>query len=102
MPKTVKVTFSPDHNGEKSPYSKGQIKEKIADIMNRNNFEGYTLIKGIGYWRGIAERSYTVEVKGIEDIRDIESMREVSSELKDAFDQESTLFSIAEEAIDFI
>lgn len=100
--KTVRVTFSPDHDGEKSPFSKGQIKDKIASAMNRQGIEAYTLIKGVGYWRGIAERSYTIEVKGVSDTRIPESMREVSEELKKEFDQESILFSVASEAIDFI
>lgn len=100
--KTIKITFSPDHNGVKSPFSKGQIKDKIADIMNRQGFEGYTLIKGIRYWRGVAERSYTVEVKSLKNFIEIERMRKVSKDLKEEFDQESVLFAITEEAIEFV
>ena len=100
--KTVRVTFSPDHAGEKSPFSKGMVRDKVAQAMSRNGVDAYTLIRGIGYWKGVAERSYTVEVKGIEDTREIEKMKSVSDELKKEFDQESVLFSIASEAIDFI
>lgn len=99
---TVKITFSPDHDGEKGPFSKGQIKQKVADAMHRQGIDAYTLIKGVGYWKGIAEQSYTVEVKGVTDALDIDSIKAVSEDLKTAFDQEAVLFSIASEAIEFL
>ena len=100
--KTAKITFSPDHNGEKSPYSKGMIRDKVAETMNRAGIDGYTLIKGLGYWKGIAERSYAIEVAGIEDTSDLEKVDSIAEDLKKEFDQEAVLTRVSTESIDFI
>ena len=100
--KTVKITFSPDHAGERSPYSKGMIRDKVAEVMNRRGIDGYTLLSGLRYWKGVAERSYTIEVAGIEDAHILEDLTSVAGDLKKEFDQEAVLMSIASETIDFI
>ena len=100
--KTVKITFSPDHAGERSPYSKGMIRDKVAEVMNRRGIDGYTLLSGLRYWKGVAERSYTIEVAGIEDAHILEDLTSVARDLKEAFDQESVLLRVSDENFNFI
>ena len=100
--KTARVTFSPDHDGQKSPFSKGMVRDKVAEVMIRRGIDGYTLLSGLGYWKGVAERSYTIEVAGIEDARILDSLSSAAEDLKEAFDQESVLLRVSDENFNFI
>ena len=73
--------------------NKVNSKDVIIHAMAAQGFEGYTMIKARGYWKGVAEKSVIVEVScSNEDVSSV-SLRVIAAArlIKEGLQQECVL-----------
>jgi hypothetical protein len=65
----------------------GQIKDTICQY-----YKGFTIIKTIGYWQGIAEKSLKIEI--LSEDKERQNIKEIVRIIKSINNQEAVLLTV--------
>ena len=67
---------------------------KDTERLVRKYFNGFTVFKGIGYWKGSQERNLTIEI--LTPYQELDKIRLLVNDIKKTNHQEAVLFTSEE------
>ena len=73
--------------------------KNVARIMKNNGFEGFTMYKVDGYWMGLPEVSFKIEI-AVD--KNPEAVYTVAEELRDLYNQDSVMITLPNNSVKFI
>ena len=76
--------------------------ECVQDVLNivSEAYEGFTVTKGLGYWRGVPEASLIITI--LTDTNEADKVRSLSECIRVANRQESVLFTVQAITCEFV
>lgn len=81
------IKFSTFVNNTGSEASREELLSFLNALASKEGIEGYTLVNSVGYWAGVNENSYTLELIGITKAKAVK----VANSLKEAFNQDAVI-----------
>lgn len=73
----------------------------LHKILANYGIDGFTMYEVIGYWKGVGERSYKIEIARPESESD-GIMYEICEKLRDKYDQDSVMLTYPNNTVEFI
>lgn len=73
--------------------------QEIADILNEYDIDGFTIYEVKGYWEGLAERSFKIEIA---TSLDYFIMSEVCNHIRDEYSQKAVMLTKPDNTVELI
>ncbi len=70
----------------------------VTKTLSRYDIEGFTMYEVLGYWQGIGERSYKIEIATDDAI----SIRMICQDLRDKYNQDAVMLTNPDNTVEFI
>ena len=71
----------------------------VAKVLGRHGIDGFTMYQVNGYWKGIPEVSFKIEI-AID--KDANRVYEIAAELKNIYNQEGVMLTLPNNTVKFI
>ena len=96
----TKITFSPDCAGHPitTALNRATLNTKLDQVLADCEVQGASLAKGVGYWEGSREQSYTLTLAEVSP----ELADRIAAELKTRFKQQAVMIEQVENTARFI
>lgn len=72
---------------------------RVAEIMQRHGFDGFTIYQVQGYWMNVPEVSFKIEI-AVD--KNPERVYTVAEELRDLYNQDSVMVTLPNNSVNFI
>lgn len=74
----------------------------VSRILKHHQIDGFTMYKVQGYWQGVAETSFKIEIALEEEQASIDKVGKICAELRDIYKQDSVMLTYPDGEVEFI
>lgn len=89
----------PDDDYQKSVENKSLYKGVVSSILKKYKVDGFTIYEVDGYWEGVAEKSYKIEVA---TEYHASTMRLIASDLRAYYKQDAVMLTHPDNTVEFV